>query len=127
MYNDKILALFQNPPNVGRILKADGVGEVGNASCGDILKIYIKVTGEKIVDAKFQTFGCATAIAASSIACTMLVGRTVDGALEIKNADILKEMGEIPAQKIHCSVLAQEAIAAAIADYHKNQEKLNKK
>lgn len=128
MYNEKVMRIFQNPPNVGRILKADGVGEIGNMVCGDVMKIYLRVGKDDVIeDAKFQTFGCAVAIAASSMACTMIKGLTVDKALELKNSDILAELGTLPPQKIHCSVLAQEAIAAAIADYQKNKDKNTKK
>jgi NifU-like protein involved in Fe-S cluster formation len=124
MYNEKVLRIFQDPPNVGRILKADGVGEVGNTACGDVMKIYLRVgKGEVIEDAKFQTFGCAVAIAASSMGCTMIKGLTLDEAAKLKNSDILAELGTLPPQKTHCSILAQQAISAAIADYRKNNSK----
>ena len=127
MYSEKVLELFQNPPNVGVITKADGVGEVGNAACGDIMRIYLKVDNGTIVDAKFKTFGCAAAIQASSVACTMIVGKTVDEALTVRNSDVIKKLGDLPPQKTHCSMLAQEAIAAAVADYKKNIAKNQKK
>ena len=124
MYTDKVLKMFKNPKHVGKILKADAVGEVGNAACGDIMKIYLKLDeNEKIVDAKFQTFGCAAAIVSTSVACDMLIGKTLDEALLVTNEDVLKQVGELPPQKIHCSILAQEAIADAVKNYRKKHKK----
>lgn len=117
MYNDKVLKVFANPQNVGEIENADGVGTVGNASCGDIMQIYLKIENDIIVDAKFKTFGCAAAIASSSTATEMIKGKSIDEALQIKNADVVEALEGLPPQKIHCSVLAEEAIEKAIEDY----------
>jgi NifU-like protein involved in Fe-S cluster formation len=124
MYNNKVMDRFRNPRFVGRITGADAVGEVGAKSCGDIMKVYIKLDAnkDKIVKASFETFGCGTAIASTDVACELLIGRTMDEALKIKNTDILKELGDIPNQKIHCSVLGEEAIEAAYKDYQKRKE-----
>lgn len=126
MYSQKVLNIFKEPKNVGLIKNASGVGQVGNAKCGDIMKIYLKIENEIIVDAKFKTFGCVAAIASTEIACDKLKGKSIEEALKITNEDILKEMGTIPTNKIHCSVLAKEGIEEAIKDYYKKQEKLNK-
>ncbi|MDE6189147.1 MAG: Fe-S cluster assembly scaffold protein NifU [Clostridia bacterium] len=117
MYNDKVKEAFANPKNVGYIEDADGVGKVGNAACGDIMEISLKIKDDVIVDAKFRTFGCAAAIATSSTATEMVKGMTVDKALELKNSQVVEELEGLPPQKIHCSVLAEEAIKAAIEDY----------
>lgn len=117
MYNDKVMKEFANPQNVGVIDNADGIGKVGNEACGDIMEISLKVEDNIIVDAKFRTFGCAAAIATSSIATQMVVGKTLDQALEMKNVDVVTALDGLPPQKIHCSVLAEEAIKAAVADY----------
>ena len=122
MYSEKVLNEFFNPQNVGVIKGASGVGKVGNPACGDIMKVYILVEDNKIVDAKFQTFGCAAAIASSSVATRMIIGKTLEEACKITNQDVLKELGgEMPASKIHCSILAEEAIRAAVDNYHKKQ------
>lgn len=117
MYSKKVLDTFADPKNVGEIENADGVGTVGNASCGDIMKVFLKIENDVIVDAKFKTFGCAAAIASSSTATEMIKGLTIDEALRIRNADVVEKLEGLPPQKIHCSVLAEEAIAAAIEDY----------
>lgn len=117
MYNKKVIEVFSNPKNVGEIENANGVGSVGNAACGDIMKIYLKIENDVITDASFQTFGCAAAIASSSVATDMIKGKTVDEALKIKNADVVEALEGLPPQKIHCSVLAEEAIGEAIKDY----------
>ncbi|MDD4316474.1 MAG: Fe-S cluster assembly scaffold protein NifU [Clostridia bacterium] len=117
MYSNKVLETFANPRNVGEISDADGVGTVGNAGCGDIMKVYLKIENDIIIDAKFKTFGCAAAIASSSTATEMIKGLSLDDALKIKNADVVEKLEGLPPQKIHCSVLAEEAIAAAIEDY----------
>ncbi len=122
MYNEKVLKVFQNPSNAGELLDANGVGTIGNASCGDIMKIYLKIVDDVIVDAKFKTFGCAAAIATASVATDMVIGKTVDEALKIKNADVVDFLGGLPPQKIHCSVLAEEAIHAAVEDYRNRQQ-----
>lgn len=120
-YNEKVIEVFSNPKNVGKIDNADGVGTVGNATCGDIMKIYLKIENNVIVDAKFQTFGCAAAIATSSTATEMIIGKTVDEAERLTNADVVEKLGGLPAQKMHCSVLAEEAIREAIKDYRSKQ------
>ena len=121
MYSEKVMDHFMNPRNVGEIEDASGVGEVGNAKCGDIMKIYIKVDeNEVITDVKFKTFGCGAAIATSSRATEMVMGKTVDEALKITNEMVTESLGGLPPVKLHCSVLAEEALHAAIADYRKN-------
>ncbi len=117
MYNDKVKEAFANPKNVGFIENADGVGKVGNAACGDIMEISLKIEDDRIVDAKFRTFGCAAAIATSSTATEMVKGMTLDEALNLTNAEVVEELEGLPPQKIHCSVLAEEAIKEAINDY----------
>ncbi len=121
MYNQKVLDAFANPKNVGCIENADGEGTVGNATCGDIMKITLKIENDVIVDAKFQTFGCAAAIATSSTATQMVIGMTVDEALKLTNARVVEELEGLPPQKIHCAVLAEEAIKKAIEDYRAKQ------
>lgn len=119
MYSEKVMDHFANPRNVGEIIDADGIGEVGNAKCGDIMKVYLKIDDDIITDVKFKTFGCGAAIATSSIATEMIMGRTVKEALELSNKAVIEALGGLPAQKIHCSVLAEEAVKSAIADYYK--------
>ena len=116
-YSDKVMDHFMNPRNVGKIEDADGVGEVGNAKCGDIMKMYIKVKDNVLVDVKFNTFGCASAIATSSMATELIIGKTVEEALELTNKAVAEALDGLPAVKMHCSVLAEEAIKAAIEDY----------
>lgn len=116
-YSEKVLDHFTHPRNVGKIDDADGVGEVGNAKCGDIMKMYIKVKDEIITDVKFNTFGCASAIAASSLATELIKGKPLDYAMGVTNKQVVDELGGLPEHKIHCSVLAEEAIRAAIEDY----------
>lgn len=123
MYNEKVMDVFKNPKNVGEIENADGVGLVGNASCGDIMQIFLKIENDIIVDAKFKTFGCAAAIATSSTATEMVKGMTVDEALKVTNRKVVETLGGLPSQKIHCSVLAEEAIKKAIEDYKSKQVK----
>ncbi len=117
MYNEKVKEAFANPKNVGFIEDADGVGKVGNAACGDIMEISLKIKDDVIVDAKFRTFGCAAAIATSSTATEMVKGMTLDQALALTNSQVVEELEGLPPQKIHCSVLAEEAIKEAINDY----------
>ena len=117
MYNEKVMEAFKNPKNVGEIENASGIGTVGNASCGDIMQISLKIENDIIVDAKFKTFGCAAAIATSSTATDMIIGMTVEEALKITNKKVVECLGGLPSQKIHCSVLAEEAIKKAIEDY----------
>lgn len=123
MYNEKVMDHFQNPRNVGEIEDADGMGQVGNPQCGDIMKIYIKVKDDVIEDIKFKTFGCAAAIATSSIITEMVKGKTIDEALKIKNLDVAKELGGLPPVKLHCSNLAADALQEAIKDYKKKKQK----
>lgn len=123
MYSKEVLNRFTNPKNAGLIKGASGVGTVGNATCGDIIKVYIKVEDDKICDAKFKTFGCAAAIASSDVAMDLIKNKTVDEALKVSNNDVMQELGELPEQKIHCSMMAQEAISAAVADYRKKELK----
>lgn len=127
MYSKKVLDIFKQPKNVGLIKNASGVGQVGNMKCGDIMKIYLKIEDNVIVDAKFKTFGCVAAIVSTDLACDKIKGLTVEDALKITNEEILKEMGEIPTNKIHCSILAQEAIEEAVNDYRKKLEKQQQK
>ena len=122
MYNEKVMEAFKNPKNVGEIEDASGVGTVGNASCGDIMQISLKIENDIIVDAKFKTFGCAAAIATSSTATDMIIGMTVDEALQVTNKKVVECLGGLPSQKIHCSVLAEEAIKKAIEDYKAKQK-----
>ncbi|MBO5866516.1 MAG: Fe-S cluster assembly scaffold protein NifU [Clostridia bacterium] len=123
MYNQKVMEAFANPKNVGVIENASGEGTVGNASCGDIMKITLKIENDVIVDAKFQTFGCAAAIATSSTATDMIIGMTVDEALQVTNAKVVEVLEGLPPQKLHCSVLAEEAIKKAIEDYRSKNPK----
>lgn len=123
MYNERVMKEFAEPKNVGFIEDADGVGKVGNASCGDIMEISLKIDGGVITDAKFRTFGCAAAIASSSVATQMVIGKTLDEALDIKNKDVVETLQGLPPQKIHCSVLAEEAIKKAVEDYREKNKK----
>lgn len=117
MYNQKVLDAFANPKNVGVIENADGEGMVGNPTCGDIMKITLKIDNDIITDAKFQTYGCTAAIATSSTATEMIKGKTVDEAMKLTNSDVVEYLEGLPPQKIHCSVLAEEAIKKAIENY----------
>ncbi len=117
MYTEQVMDHFMHPRNVGEIEDPSGVGEVGNAKCGDIMKIYIKVENNVIVDVKFQTFGCGAAIATSSRATEMVMGKTIEEALAVTNKQVMESLGGLPPVKHHCSVLAEEALHAAIADY----------
>ncbi|MCL2213332.1 MAG: iron-sulfur cluster assembly scaffold protein [Oscillospiraceae bacterium] len=118
MYTQTVLDHFMNPRNVGEMPDADGVGEVGNAKCGDIMKMHIKVTDNVITHATFLTFGCCAAIAASSISTTLIIGKTTEEALAVTNKNVVDELGGLPPAKVHCSVLAQESIALAVSDYY---------
>lgn len=118
LYSEKVMDHFQNPRNVGKMDDADGVGEVGNAVCGDIMKIYIKVDNGIITDVKFNTFGCGSAIATSSMATEMIKGKKIEEALELSNKAVVEALDGLPAHKIHCSVLAEEAVKAAVKDYY---------
>ena len=118
LYSEKVMDHFRNPRNVGIIENADGIGEVGNAKCGDIMKIYLKIDNDIITDAKFETFGCGSAIASSSMATEMIKGKPVSEALELTNKAVVEALDGLPAHKIHCSVLAEEAIKKALKDYY---------
>ena len=120
-YSEKVMDHFQHPRNVGKMDDADGVGEVGNAKCGDIMKIYIKVKDDIITDIKVNTFGCGSAIAASSMATEMIKGKPISQALELTNKAVVEALDGLPPAKIHCSVLAEEAVKAAIDDYYKKK------
>ena len=119
MYSEKVLDHFENPRNVGEIKDANAVGVVGNAKCGDIMKIYMDIDGDIIKDVKFKTFGCGAAIATSSMATEMVKGKTVAEALELTNKAVMEALDGLPPEKVHCSVLAEEAIHSAIDDYQK--------
>ena len=119
LYSDKVMDHFANPRNVGEIEDADGVGEVGNAKCGDIMKMYIKVDGDTITDCKFKTFGCGAAVATSSIATEMIKGKSIENALSLTNKAVVEALEGLPPQKIHCSVLAEQAVRSALTDYYK--------
>lgn len=122
MYNEKVMEAFKNPQNVGEIENPDGFGKVGNASCGDIMQITLKIENDIIVDAKFKTFGCAAAVATSSTATQMVIGMTIDEAEKLTNAKVVEVLEGLPPQKIHCSVLAEEAIKEAIKDYRSKKK-----
>ena len=118
LYSEKVMDHFRNPRNVGVIEDADGVGEVGNAKCGDIMKIYLKIENDIIADVKFETFGCGSAIASSSMATELIKGKPVADALALTNKAVVEALDGLPAHKIHCSVLAEEAIKKALKDYY---------
>ena len=118
LYSDKVMDHFQHPRNVGKIDDADGIGEVGNAKCGDIMHMYIKVKDDVITDCKFNTFGCGSAIATSSMATELIKGKPISEALELSNKAVVEALDGLPAHKIHCSVLAEEAVRAAVKDYY---------
>ena len=118
LYSEKVMDHFRNPRNVGVIENADGVGEVGNARCGDIMKIYLKIDNNIITDVKFETFGCGSAIASSSMATEMIKGKSIDETLKLTNKAVTEALDGLPAHKLHCSVLAEEAIKAAVKDYY---------
>ena len=118
LYSDKVMDHFQHPRNVGKIDDADGIGEVGNAKCGDIMRMYIKVKDDVITDCKFNTFGCGSAIATSSMATELIKDKPISEALELSNKAVVEALDGLPAHKIHCSVLAEEAVRAAVKDYY---------
>lgn len=120
-YSEKVLEHFANPHNVGEIENADGIGEVGNAKCGDIMKMYLKIDNEIITDVKFKTFGCGAAIATSSIATDMIKEKPLSEALKLTNKAVVEALDGLPAVKLHCSVLAEEAVKSAVADYYRKQ------
>lgn len=121
MYSEQVMDHFMNPRNVGEIEDANGVGQVGNAKCGDIMKVFLKIENNIIVDVKFKTFGCGAAIATSSMSTEMIKGKSVDDALALTNKAVAEALGGLPPVKMHCSVLAEDAIKSAIEDYKKNQ------
>lgn len=118
LYSKKVMDHFKNPRNVGVIENADGIGEVGNAVCGDIMKIYLEIDNDIITDVKFETFGCGSAIASSSMATELIKGKPLSEALELSNKAVVEALDGLPVHKIHCSVLAEEAIKAAVKDYY---------
>ena len=122
LYSEKVMEHFRNPRNTGVIENADGVGEVGNAKCGDIMKVYLKIEDDMIVDVKFETFGCGSAIASSSMATELIKGKPVSEALALTNQAVVEALDGLPAHKIHCSVLAEEAIKKALQDYYEKQD-----
>ncbi len=121
VYSEKVMDHFTNPRNVGEIADADGIGEVGNAKCGDIMRMYLKVDNNTITDVKFKTFGCGAAVATSSIATEMIKGKTIDDALKLTNKAVVEALEGLPPAKLHCSVLAEQALKSAISDYYKRQ------
>ena len=122
MYSKKVMDHFTNPRNVGEIEDADGVGEVGNAKCGDIMRMYLKIDDNIIEDIKFQTYGCGSAIASSSIATEIVKGMTIDEAMGLTNKEVVESLGGLPPVKVHCSVLAEQAIKSALLDYSKKND-----
>lgn len=121
LYSEKVMDHFRNPRNIGVIENADGIGEVGNAKCGDIMKIYLKIEDDIIVDVKFETFGCGSAIASSSMATEMIKGKPIDDALTLTNRAVAEALDGLPAHKLHCSVLAEEAVKLAVRDYYEKK------
>ncbi len=122
LYSEKVMDHFRHPRNVGSIENADGVGEVGNAKCGDIMKMYLKIDGDIISDVKFETFGCGSAIASSSMATEMIKGKPLSEALQLTNKAVAEALDGLPVHKLHCSVLAEEAIKSAIQNYYENKK-----
>ncbi len=120
-YSDKVMDHFMHPRNMGEIEDASGVGEVGNPACGDVMRLYLKIEDGKIVDAKFKTFGCGAAIASSSMTTELIKGKSIDEALKLSNEAVSEALGGLPAAKQHCSVLAEDALRAALEDYKKKQ------
>ena len=120
-YTDEVIRHFLNPHNVGEIPDADGVGEVGNPKCGDIMKMFLKIDNNIIVNAKFKTFGCAAAIATSSVSTDLIIGKTVEDALKVTNKDVMNVLGGLPDVKVHCSLLAEQAIKEAVSDYYRRK------
>jgi len=120
-YSNKVMDHYTNPRNVGKIEDASGIGEIGNAKCGDIMKMYLKIENDIITDIKFKTFGCGAAIATSSVATEMIMGKSIEEALALSNGDVVNELGGLPTVKLHCSVLAEEAVRNAIADYYRKE------
>ena len=120
-YSEKVMDHFANPRNVGEIENADGIGEVGNSKCGDIMKMYLEIKDDRIEDVKFETFGCGSAIASSSMATELIKGKTIDEALKLTNKAVVEALEGLPPIKVHCSVLAEQAVKAALSDYYRRQ------
>ena len=125
LYSEKVMDHFRNPRNVGSIEDADGIGEVGNAKCGDIMKIYLKIDDDTVTDAKFETFGCGSAIASSSMATELIKGKPLSEVMQLTNKAVTEALDGLPVYKLHCSVLAEEAIQAALKDYEDRKKKQN--
>ena len=125
LYSEKVMDHFRNPRNVGSIEDADGIGEVGNAKCGDIMKIYLKIDDDTVTDVKFETFGCGSAIASSSMATELIKGKPLSEVMQLTNKAVTEALDGLPAYKLHCSVLAEEAIQAALKDYEERKQKQN--
>ena len=121
LYSEKVMDHFRHPRNVGSIENADGIGEVGNAKCGDIMKMYLKIDNDVVTDVKFETFGCGSAIASSSMATEMIKGKPLDEVLKLTNKAVTEALDGLPTHKLHCSVLAEEAIQAAVNDYYEKR------
>ena len=121
LYTETVMDHFTHPRNVGEIPDADGVGEVGNAKCGDIMKMYLKIKDDRIEDVKFETFGCGSAIASSSMATELIKGKTIEEALKLTNKAVVEALEGLPPIKVHCSVLAEQAVKAALSDYYRRQ------
>lgn len=126
MYTEIVMDHFRNPRNVGQIENADGVGQVGNPKCGDIMKIYLKINDETIEDVKFETFGCGSAIASSSMATELIKGKSINEAVELTNKAVIEALGGLPPVKVHCSVLAEQAVKSALYDYAQKTGKVIK-
>jgi nitrogen fixation NifU-like protein len=126
MYTETVMDHFRNPRNVGSIENADGVGQVGNPKCGDIMKIYLKINNDIIEDVKFETFGCGSAIASSSMATELIKGKSIDEAVELSNKAVIEALGGLPPVKVHCSVLAEQAVKSALFDYSQKTGKVIK-
>ena len=122
LYSDKVMEYFRHPRNVGSMENADGIGEVGNAKCGDIMKIYLKIDNDIVTDVKFETFGCGSAIASSSMATELIKGKPLSEVLQLTNKAVTEALDGLPAHKLHCSVLAEEAIQAAVNDYYERKK-----
>jgi nitrogen fixation NifU-like protein len=120
-YTEKVIDHYQNPHNMGELEEPDGVGVVGNPTCGDMMQIQIKVEGDRIAEVKFKTFGCGAAIATTSVATELIAGKTIEEALQVTNKDVMEVLGGLPPVKVHCSLLAEEAIKAAVDDYRSKQ------